>query len=43
MWIFAYIVINEFYLLCRIFYLLSYVLEIFFLSYSFIMFRIDFF
>ena len=30
MWIFVYIVINEFYILCRIFYLLSYVLEIFF-------------
>ena len=37
MWIFVYIVINEFYLLCRIFYLLSYVLEISFLSYSFVM------
>ena len=42
MWIFVYIVINEFYLLCRIFYLLSYVPEIFFLFYSFVMFRIDF-
>ena len=42
MWIFVYIVINKFYLLCRIFYLLSYVLEIFSLSYSFIIFRIDF-
>ena len=42
MWIFVYIVINEFYLLCRIFYLLSYVLEVFFLSYSFVMFRIYF-
>ena len=42
MWIFVYIFINEFYLLCRIFYLLSYVPEIFFLSYSFVMFRIDF-
>ena len=42
MWIFVYIVINEFYLLCRIFYLLSYVPEIFFLSYSFVTFRIDF-
>ena len=42
MWIFVYIVINEFYLLCRIFYLLSYVPEIFFLSYSFVMFRIYF-
>ena len=41
-WIFVYIVINELYLLCRIFYLLSYVPEIFFLSYSFVMFRIDF-
>ena len=41
MWIFVYIVINEFYLLCQIFYLLSYVPEIFFLSYSFVMFRID--
>ena len=37
-----YIVINEFYLFCRIFYLLSYVLEIFFLSYSFVIFIIDF-
>ena len=42
MWIFVYIVINEFYLLCQIFYLLSYVPEIFFLSYSFVIFRIDF-
>ena len=42
MWMFVYIVINEFYLLCWIFYLLSYVPEIFFLSYSFVMFRIDF-
>ena len=42
MWIFVYIVINKFYLLCRIFYLLSYVLEFFFLSYSFVMFKIDF-
>ena len=42
MWIFVYIVINEFYLLCQISYLLSYVLELFFLSYSFIMLRIDF-
>ena len=42
MWIFVYIVINEFYLLCQIFYLHSYVPEIFFLTYSFIMFRIDF-
>ena len=42
MWIFVYIVINEFYLLCWIFYLLSYVPEIFFLSYSLVMFRIDF-
>ena len=42
MWIFIYIVINEFYLLCRIFYLLSYVPEIFFLSYSLVKFRIDF-
>ena len=42
MWIFVYIIINEFYLLCWIFYLLSYVPEIFFLSYSFVMFRIDF-
>ena len=42
MWIFIYLVINEFYLLCRIFYLLSYVPEIFFLSYSLVMFRIDF-
>ena len=42
MWIFVYIVISEFYLLCRIFYLLSHVLEIFFLSYSFVIFRIDF-
>ena len=42
MWIFVYSVINEFCLLCRIFYLLSYVPEIFFLSYSFVMFRIDF-
>ena len=42
MWIFVYIVINEFYLLCGIFYLLSYVPEIFFISYSFVMFRIDF-
>ena len=42
MWIFVYIVISEFYLLCRIFYLLSYVPEIFFLSYSLVMFRIDF-
>ena len=42
MWIFVYIVINEFYLLCRIFYFLSYVPEIFFLSYSFIMFRTGF-
>ena len=41
MWIFVYIVINEFYLLCRIFYLLSYLPEIFFLSYSFVMLRID--
>ena len=41
-WIFIYIVINEFYLLCRIFYLLSYVPEFFFLSYSLVMFRIDF-
>ena len=37
-----YIVINEFYLFCRIFYLLSYVPEIFFLSYSFVIFIIDF-
>ena len=36
------IVINKFYLLCQIFYLLSYVPEFFFLSYSFVMFRIDF-
>ena len=42
MWIFVYIVITEFYLLCQNFYLLSYVLEIFSLSYSFVMFRIDF-
>ena len=42
MWMFVYIVINEFYLLCWIFYLLSYVPEIFFLSYSLVMFRIDF-
>ena len=42
MWIFVYIVINEFYLLCQIFYLFSYALEIFFLSCSFVMFRIDF-
>ena len=42
MWIFVYIVINEFYLLCQIFHLLSHVPEIFFLSYSFVMFRIDF-
>ena len=42
MWIFVYIVINEFYLLCQIFYLLSYVPDIFFLSYSFVMFKIDF-
>ena len=42
MWIFVYIVINKFYLLCRIFYLLSYMPEFFFLSYSFVMFRIDF-
>ena len=42
MWIFVYIVINEFYLLCRFFYLLSYVPEIFSLSYSFVVFRIDF-
>ena len=42
MWIFVYIVINEFYLLFRIFYLLSYVPEIFFLYYSFVMFRINF-
>ena len=37
-----YIVINEFYLLCQIFYLPSYVPEIFFLFYSFVMFGIDF-
>ena len=37
-----YIFINEFYLLCRIFYLLSYVPEIFFLFYFFVIFRIDF-
>ena len=42
MWIFVYIVINEFYLLCLIFFLLSYVPKIFFLSYYFVMFRIDF-
>ena len=42
MWIFVYIVINEFYLLCWMFYLLSYLPEIFFLSYSFVMFRINF-
>ena len=42
MWIFVYIVINKFYLLCQIFYLLSYVPEFFFLFYSFVMFRIDF-
>ena len=42
MWIFVYIVINKFYLLCRIFYFLSYVPEFFFLSYSFVMFIIDF-
>ena len=42
MWMFVYIVINEFYLLCWIFYLLSYVPEIFFLSYSLVTFRIDF-
>ena len=42
MWIFVYIVINKFDLLCGIFYLLSYVPEFFFLSYSFVMFRIDF-
>ena len=42
MWIFVYIVINEFYLSCQIFYLLLYVPEIFILSYSFVMFRIDF-
>ena len=42
MWIFVYIVINEFYLSCRIFYLLLYVPKIFFLSYSFVMLRIDF-
>ena len=42
MWIFVNIVINEFYLLCRIFYLLLYMPKIFFLSYSFVMFRIDF-
>ena len=42
LWIFVYIVINEFYLLCQTFYLLSYVPEIFFLFYSFVMFRIDF-
>ena len=42
MWIFVYIVINEFYLLCQIFHLLSHVPEIFFLSYSFVMFRIGF-
>ena len=40
-WIF-YIVINELYLLCWIFYLLLYVPEIFFLFYSFVIFRIDF-
>ena len=32
MWIFVYTVINKFYLLCQIFYLLSYVPEFFFLS-----------
>ena len=37
-----YIVINEFYLLCQIFYLPSYVPEIFFLFYSFVIFRINF-
>ena len=42
MWIFVYIVINKFYLLCQIFYLLSYVPEFFFLFYSFVMSRIDF-
>ena len=42
MWIFVYIVSNEFYLLCQISYLLSHVHELFFLSYSFIMLRIDF-
>ena len=42
MWIFVYIVINKFYFLCQIFYLLSYFPEIFFLSYSFVMFGIDF-
>ena len=42
MWIFVYFVITEFYILCRNFYLLSYVFEIFSLSYSFVMFRIDF-
>ena len=42
MWIFVYIVINEFYLLCWMFYLFSYLPEIFFLSYSFLMFRINF-
>ena len=42
MWIFVYIVINEFYILCLIFYLPSYVPEIYFLSYSFVIFRIDF-
>jgi len=42
MWIFVFIVINEFDLLCQIFYLLSYMHEIFFLSYSFVMFGIDF-
>ena len=41
-WIFVYIVINEFDLLCRNFYLLSHVPKIFFLSYSFVIFRIDF-
>ena len=42
MWIFVYIVINKFYFLCQIFYLLSYFPEIFFLSYCFVMFGIDF-
>ena len=42
MWIFVFNVINEFDILCKNFYLLSYIREIFFLSYSFVMFRIDF-
>ena len=42
MWIFVYIVINEFHILCQKFYLLLYIPEISFLFYSFVMFRIDF-